>query len=129
MRSKDRYAPEFDLPSGALAIITIFGKVGSRAELMVDVVMPTRNIVLTDSQDIFVGRLVESGRYKSASEVLREGLRLLEYDIERRKAELEDIRAGVLEGIRQAEAGDFAEGSAEEAVKRAFSRARATHRS
>ena len=97
--------------------------------MMLDEIMPTRNIVLTDSQDFFVGRLVESGRYKSASEVLREGLRLLEYDVERRKAELEDIRTGILDGIRQAEAGDFAEGSAEEAVKRAFSHARATHRS
>ena len=90
--------------------------------------MPTRNVVLTDNQDSFVGELVESGRYKSASEVMREGLRLLENDIERRKAELEDIRTGILESVRQAEAGDFAEGSAEEAVKRAFSRARAAHR-
>ena len=98
-------------------------------KLMLDEIMPTRNIVLTDSQDIFVGRLVESGRYKSASEVMREGLRLLEDDVERRKAELDDVRSGVLEGIRQAEAGDFAEGSAEEAVKSAFSRARAAHRS
>jgi antitoxin ParD1/3/4 len=96
---------------------------------MLDQIMPTRNIVLTDNQDRLVGSLVESGRYKSASEVMREGLRLLEDDVERRKAELEDIRSGVLDGIRRAEAGDFAEGSAEEAVKRAFSRARATHRS
>ena len=40
--------------------------------------MPTRNIVLTESQDSFVGELVDSGRYKSASEVIRDGLRMLE---------------------------------------------------
>ena len=86
--------------------------------------MPTRNIVLTDSQDSFVGELVESGRYKSASEVMRESLRLLEDRFERRKAELEDIRAGILESLRQAEEGDFADGSAEEVIERALSRAR-----
>ncbi|MDP6564712.1 MAG: type II toxin-antitoxin system ParD family antitoxin [Alphaproteobacteria bacterium] len=88
--------------------------------------MPTRNIVLTDNQDSLVGELVDSGRYKSASEVMRAGLRLLENEIEQRQAELDDIRAGILEGVRQADAGDFAEGSADEIVKRAFSRARAT---
>ncbi len=89
--------------------------------------MPTRNIVLTDRQDSFVAELVESGRYKSASEVMRDGLRLLEDQVERREAELEDIRAGVLEGLRQADTGELAEGSAEEAVGRAFARARAAH--
>jgi antitoxin ParD1/3/4 len=88
--------------------------------------MPTRNIVLTDSQDSFVGELVDSGRYKSASEVIRDGLRMLENGIERREAELDDIRAGILEGMRQADTGDFAEGAAENVIKRAFSRARTT---
>lgn len=40
--------------------------------------MPTRNIVLTDIQSEFVEQLVISGRYQNASEVLREGLRLLQ---------------------------------------------------
>ena len=40
--------------------------------------MPTRNIVLTDHQAALVERLVSSGRYQNASEVLRQGLRLLE---------------------------------------------------
>lgn len=39
--------------------------------------MPTRNIVLTDQQAQFVEQLVRSGRYQNASEVLREGLRML----------------------------------------------------
>jgi antitoxin ParD1/3/4 len=40
--------------------------------------MPTRNVVLTDHQARMVEQLVASGRYQNASEVLREGLRLVE---------------------------------------------------
>ena len=36
--------------------------------------MPTRNIVLTDQQAAMIERLVQSGRYQNASEVLRDGL-------------------------------------------------------
>ena len=46
--------------------------------------MPTRNVVLTEHQASFVEQLVSSGRYQNASEVLREGLRM----IERREAVL-----------------------------------------
>ncbi len=40
--------------------------------------MATRNVVLTEHQHELVEELVRSGRYQNASEVLREGLRLLE---------------------------------------------------
>lgn len=40
--------------------------------------MPTRNVVVTGQQEIFVAKLVENGRYQNASEILRKGLRLLE---------------------------------------------------
>jgi antitoxin ParD1/3/4 len=36
------------------------------------------NVSLTDKLEEFVNQLVEEGRYRSASEVVREGLRLLE---------------------------------------------------
>ena len=36
------------------------------------------NVELTDKLEEFVNQLVEQGRYRSASEVVREGLRLLE---------------------------------------------------
>jgi antitoxin ParD1/3/4 len=85
--------------------------------------MPTRNVVLTDQQEVFVGELVESGRYQNASEVLRDGLRLLEDKVQRRQAELADIQAGVIVGFDQVERGEFAEGSGEEAIERAFKRA------
>jgi len=85
--------------------------------------MPTRNVVLTDRQEAFLGGLVTSGQYQNASEVLREGLRLLESQLQRRRAELADIQAGVIAGLGQVERGEFAEGSGEEAIERAFKRA------
>lgn len=89
--------------------------------------MPTRNVVLTNQQEDFVGELLAAGRYQNASEVLREvlreGLRLLEDQIRRRQAELADIQAGVIIGFDQIERGEFAEGTGEEAIDRAFQRA------
>lgn len=69
--------------------------------------MPTRNVVLTDHQAHFVEQLVTSGRYQNASEVLREGLRL----VERREAE-DDMRLSALReaariGIADIDAGAF----------------------
>ncbi|WP_375173766.1 type II toxin-antitoxin system ParD family antitoxin [Pseudooceanicola sp.] len=82
--------------------------------------MATRNVVLTDQQEELVGRLVASGRYQNASEALRAGLRLLEAE----EAGTAELRARLAEGLRQAEAGELAEGSGAEAVRRAFAKAR-----
>lgn len=69
--------------------------------------MPMRNVVLTDHQASLVEQLVTSGRYQNASEVLREGLRL----VEQREAEdayrLEALRAAVNLGAADIEAGRF----------------------
>ena len=87
--------------------------------------MPTRNVVLTNQQEVFVGELVKAGRFQNASEVLREGLRLLENQVERRQAELDDIQAGVIAGFDQIERSEFAVGTGEEAIERAFKHAAA----
>jgi antitoxin ParD1/3/4 len=84
--------------------------------------MVTRNVVLTETQDQLVQALVASGRYQNASEAMRAGLRLLEQE----EAQLSGIRRGLMEGLAQAKAGDVAEGSGEDAIRRAFGRARAT---
>lgn len=67
--------------------------------------MPTRNVVLTDHQAKVVEQFVSSGRYQNASEVLRDGLRL----VEKREAEdalrLEALRSAVKIGIADIEAG------------------------
>lgn len=82
--------------------------------------MATRNVVLTETQSDLVDRLVASGRYQNASEALRAGLRLLE----REEAELGDLRARLSIGLEQARKGEFAEGSGEDAMRRAFALAR-----
>ena len=82
--------------------------------------MATRNVVLTETQSELVDRLVSSGRYQNASEALRAGLRLLE----RQESELWVLRERLTTGIEQARAGQLAEGSGEDAVRRAFAAAR-----
>ncbi|SOC17223.1 type II toxin-antitoxin system ParD family antitoxin [Rhodobacter maris] len=84
--------------------------------------MATRNVVLTDAQSDLVDRLIASGRFQNASEALRAGLRLLE----REEAELGELRNRLAGGLDQARRGDLAEGSGEEAIRRAFASARAS---
>ena len=43
--------------------------------------------------------LLESGRYSTASEIMREGLRLVEEREERRKVKLEALRAEIQKGF------------------------------
>ena len=69
--------------------------------------MPTRNVVLTERQASFVERLVESGRYQNASEVLREGLRLVETREAEDKARLKSLREAARVGAADMEAGRF----------------------
>ena len=69
--------------------------------------MPTRNVVITDHQARLVDDLVESGEYQNASEVLREGLRLVEERRAEQAAKLDALRAAVHVGIASAERGDY----------------------
>jgi len=82
--------------------------------------MPTRNVVLTDSQTDLIERLIADGRYQNASEALRAGLRLLE----REEAEMAALRARLVAGLEEARTGEFAEGTGEDAIRRAFAAAR-----
>jgi antitoxin ParD1/3/4 len=69
--------------------------------------MPTRNVVLTDHQARLVQRLVASGRYQNASEVLREGLRLIEARDAEDRLRLDALREAARPGIADMEAGRF----------------------
>ena len=69
--------------------------------------MATRNVVLSQHQHALVESLVESGRYQNASEVLREGLRLLERQEAEDAAKLVILRGAVAEGWSQLAAGHF----------------------
>jgi antitoxin ParD1/3/4 len=69
--------------------------------------MPTRNVVLTESQAKFVEQMVASGRYQNASEVLREGLRLVQAREAEHAAKLAALREAVTVGIDDIEAGRY----------------------
>ena len=69
--------------------------------------MPTRNVVLTPHQASFVEQLVDSGRYQNASEVLREGLRLIEQRECEEAARLQALREAVAIGIADVDAGRY----------------------
>ncbi len=85
--------------------------------------MGNRSILLTEQQAGFVSELVATGHYQNASEVLRDGLRLLEDRLQCQRAELADIQAGIIAGFDQVEHKQFAKGSGQEAIERAFERA------
>lgn len=70
--------------------------------------MPTRNVVLTNYQASFVERLVSTGRYQNASEVLREGLRMVEQREAEDASRLEALRSAVRVGIDDFEHGRYA---------------------
>jgi len=67
--------------------------------------MPTRNVVLTERQAELVEKLVESGRYQNGSEVLREGLRLLERREAEDRAKLKALREAAKIGLDAVAAG------------------------
>lgn len=75
----------------------------------------TLNVSLSPELERFVVSKVESGRYQSASEVVREGLRLLEERETSRQAALEEVRRKIAVGLEQAERGELVDG--EEAIR------------
>jgi antitoxin ParD1/3/4 len=68
--------------------------------------MPTRNINLTDRFDRFIEAEVASGRYGNASEVVRDGLRLMERRTQEERAKLKWLRGAVKEGLEQIDRGE-----------------------
>jgi antitoxin ParD1/3/4 len=69
--------------------------------------MPTRNVVLTDHQTELIDQLVASGRYQNASEVLREGVRLVEDREKEDQARLKALRDAARVGIEDVKTGRF----------------------
>lgn len=68
------------------------------------------NVSLTPELQHFVESRVATGRYQTASEVVREGLRLLEERERARDTALEELRAKIKRGIEQADRGEFIDG-------------------
>ncbi|MFN7931914.1 MAG: type II toxin-antitoxin system ParD family antitoxin [Bryobacteraceae bacterium] len=67
----------------------------------------TVNISLTPELDKFLQKRVKSGRYQTASEVVREALRLLERQEREREKDHERLRAKLDRGVSQATRGEL----------------------
>lgn len=80
--------------------------------------MPTRNVVITQRQAKLIQKLVSSGRYQNASEVLREGLRLIESRDAQDRAKLKALRDAVQVGIDDMEAGRYRAFEAPQSLRR-----------
>jgi antitoxin ParD1/3/4 len=63
------------------------------------------NISLTPELEQMVDDKVKSGRYASASEVIREGLRLLEEQEQLKQQRLSEVRQKIDRGIEQLDRG------------------------
>jgi antitoxin ParD1/3/4 len=69
--------------------------------------MPTRNVVLTTHHESLIEALVSTGRYQNASEVLREGLRLIEQREAREAAKLRALQEAAQTGFADLDQGRY----------------------
>ena len=64
------------------------------------------NVSLTPELEDLIAQKVQSGRYTSASEVIREALRVLEEQDQLRQQRLDAIRREIDEGLAQLDRGE-----------------------
>ena len=76
------------------------------------------NVHLGEALDEYVRKLVGSGRYNNASEVIREALRLKMQVDEEHAARLEALRADITAAREQVRRGEAVETTAETFLKR-----------
>ena len=70
------------------------------------------NIHLTPELEQLVHTKVQSGRYNSASEVVREALRMMEQRDEVRTIHLQELRNRIDKGLAEADRGESIDGEA-----------------
>lgn len=75
--------------------------------------MRNTSITLGEHFTHFIGEQVDSGRYHSASEVVRAGLRLLEADTQK----MTTLRAMLSAGEQQVDNGEFADYSLDKVLQ------------
>jgi antitoxin ParD1/3/4 len=70
------------------------------------------NVALTPELEQLIEERVRSGRYTSASEVVREALRLLQDRDELRRLRMDQLRAKVAAGLDSLDRGESVDGDA-----------------
>ena len=86
------------------------------------------NVSLTPELEKYVSEKVESGLYHSASEVIREGLRLLKDQDALRKVRLHEVRQQIQEGMNSGESQPLdVEDVVDRGRKRHAQRSKASH--
>lgn len=68
------------------------------------------SVSFTPDQAEFLASCVRSGRYQSTSEAVREGVRLLEHEHQRRQAEIERARELIAAGADDLDEGRVVDG-------------------
>jgi antitoxin ParD1/3/4 len=74
-----------------------------------DLAVPTRNVSLTAEQDAFIERVIKAGEYQSASEAIRDALRVLQQRRREDALKLAALRSQIKAGLDALERGDFTE--------------------
>ncbi len=87
------------------------------------------NVSLGEKWEAFIAQCVESGRYLSASEVVRDAMRLLEEQEVLRLRRLDEMRKEVQLGIDAMERGEFTELANEQELQKFFENIMAEGRS
>jgi antitoxin ParD1/3/4 len=82
------------------------------------------NISLTKELEKLVEEKVKSGLYQTASEVVRDGLRLLEERDRLYRVRLEELRGEIRKGLESGEAKEFDAAGLRARVKREVARTR-----
>src|ERR1700744_1448902 len=71
--------------------------------------VPTRNISLTPEQDAFIGEMLKAGKYRNASEAVRDAIRALQQRRAEEALKLDNLRVTIQQGIAALDRGDFTE--------------------
>lgn len=74
------------------------------------------NVSLTKELENFISELVASGMYFSASEVVRDSLRLLKEQEALKKMRVDELRAEIMLGIEDLKAGNSTSFTSEEEI-------------
>ena len=75
------------------------------------------NITLTPELEALIKKKIESGDYNSASEVVRDALKLLKEQDQLKELRREEIRREVMKGVEQIRNGEFTTYNSAEELK------------